>query len=165
MNYGNRTALLFLALLSLAAGAVDAREVSATKSDLPLSPELIELLRSEMRALVAGIQFLPVGISTADWKSVASTGRQIAGSYILEQQISPAQKAELDASLPAHFKRLDADFHQEAEKLEAAAMNHDAQLAAFHYYRLIEACTTCHTLYAPSKFPGFSAAAEPVHAH
>jgi len=79
-----------------------------------------------------------------DWKSVADTSTKIARSYILEQKLTPAQKTELNTSLPEHFKRLDAQFHLEAKKLEAAALNHDAQLATFHYYRLIETCTACH---------------------
>ena len=165
MYYMNRVTLLFIALLYLGVGAVNAQESSITESDLQLSPELIELLRSEMRALLSGIQLLPVGIATADWKSVADTSAQITRSYILEQKLTPAQKKELNTSLPEHFERLDAHFHLEAKKLEAAALNHDAQLSAFHYYRLIETCTACHRLYAPSRFPGFSSAKKHAHEH
>jgi hypothetical protein len=165
MYYINRVTLLFIGLLSLCVGAVNAQEVPATKSDLQLSPDLVELLRAEMREILIGVQSLPVGIATADWKSVADTSAIITGSYILEQKLTPAQKTELNISLPEHFKRLDAQFHLEAKKLEAAALNHDAQLATFHYYRLIETCTACHTNYAPSRFPGFSALKKHSHEH
>lgn len=161
----NRIALIFLGTFSLNVGLVSAQEVPVAKSDLELSPELMELLRAEMRALLSGVQSLPVGIATADWKSVADASGQIGASYILDQKLTPAQKKELNTSLPEHFKRLDAHFHLEAKKLEAAAANHDAQLSAFHYYRLIETCTACHTIYAPSKFPGFSPDAKHEHNH
>lgn len=163
MYYIKRIIFIFLSVLSLGIGSVSAQEAPSAKGDLQLSPELIELLRAEMRALLSGIQTLPVGIATGDWKSVAGTSAQIRASYILDQKLTPVQRKELSTSLPEHFKRLDSQFHLEAEKLEAAAANHDAQLSAFHYYRLIETCTACHTIYAPSKFPGFSSVAK--HAH
>jgi hypothetical protein len=129
----NHITLIFLSALFLSVWSVNAQEVPAAKGDLQLSPELIELLRAEMRALLSGVQSLPVGIATADWKSVADTGAQIKTSYILDQKLTPAQKKELSNSLPEYFKRLDSNFHLEAKKLEAAAANHDAQLSAFHY--------------------------------
>ena len=158
MYYVNRKTFLILGMLCICVGPVNAQEAITTKNDLGLSPELIQLLRAEMRELLGGIQSIPVGIATADWESVATTSARIRGSYILEQELTPAQKNELDTSLPEHFKRLDSHFH-----LEAAAVNHDAQLSAFHYHRLIETCTACHALYAPSRFPGFSE--EKKHAH
>lgn len=160
----NCITLLLLGVLTLSVGSVSAQTPTA-KGDLQLSPELIELLRAEMRALLIGVQSLPVGIATADWKSVADTSAQIRGSYILEQKLTPAQKKELSTALPEHFKRLDSHFHLEAGKLEAAALNHDAQLSAFYYYRLIESCTACHMQYAPSRFPDFSPAKKHAHEH
>jgi hypothetical protein len=165
MFYMNRIAFILLSALSIGIGSVSAQEVPAEKGDLQLSPELIELLRAEMRALLNGVQSLPIGIATGDWKSVADTSAHISASYILDQKLTTAQRKELGTSLPEHFKRLDSQFHLEAKKLEAAAANHDAQLSAFHYYRLIETCTDCHTIYAPSRFPGFSSAAKHAHDH
>ena len=162
--HNKRIKFLFLCALTLCVGSVNAQQPTA-KDELQLSPKIIELLRAEMRALLVGVQSLPVGIATADWKSVADTSAQIRGSYILEQKLTPAQKKELSTALPEHFKRLDSRFHIEAGKLEAAALNHDAQLSAFHYYRLIESCTACHMQYAPSRFPGFSPAKKQAHEH
>lgn len=165
MCYINRKAFLLISMLCIGVGPVNAQEAITTKDDLGLSPELIQLLRAEMRELLGGIQSIPVGIATADWESVATTSARIRGSYILEQELTPAQKKELDTKLPEHFKRLDSHFHLEAEKLEAAAVNHDPQLSAFHYHRLIETCTACHALYAPSRFPGFSEEKKHAHGH
>lgn len=165
MFYTNRVTLLIFCVLFMGTGTVNAQEKHTRKSELHLSPELIELLRTEMRSLLGGIQSISAGIATADWKRIADTSAQIKASYILKQKLTHAQKKELDTALPEHFKRLDSQFHLEAGKLEAAALNHDAQLTAFHYYRLIESCTTCHTLYAPSRFPGFSPARKHTHEH
>lgn len=161
----NRIAFMLLGAILSGLIPASAEEAPAAKQNLHLSPELTELLREEMRAILGGVQSLPEGIATADWKSVARTGAEISASYILDRKLTQAQRKELGTSLPEHFRRLDSDFHLEARKLEAAALNHDAQLTAFHYYRLIEACAGCHTLYAPSRFPGFAPAAKHAHDH
>jgi len=161
----NRITLIFLCAITFNGVPVSAQETPSAKHVLRLSPGLLELLRAEMRALLSGVQSLPAGIATADWKSVAETSSRIRASYILDQNLTLAQRKELSTSLPEHFKRLDSDFHLEAKKLEAAALNHDAQLSSFHFYRLIETCTTCHAIYATSKFPGFSPAAKQTHDH
>lgn len=161
----NRFALLFLAAIGLNSVAVSAQEASSGKHALHLSPQLMELLRAEMQALLSGVQLLSAGIATADWRGVADTSARISASYILEQKLTPGQREELANSLPEHFKMLDSNFHLEAKKLEAAAMRHDPQLSSFHYYRLIESCTVCHTIYAASAFPGFANADEGGHRH
>ena len=165
MVYMNHLAHIVLCAILLCGIPVHAQEASGGKHDLHLSAGLMELLRNEMRALLDGVQSLPAGIATADWKRVADTSARIRATYILEQALTAAQKQELDTSLPEHFKRLDSDFHHEAMKLEAAARDHNAQLASFHYYRLLEACTACHAVYAASRFPGFSSAQKHAHDH
>lgn len=157
----NRITLIFLCIITLGGMSASAQEATSGERELQLSPELEDLLRAEMRALLSGVQSLPAGIATADWKSVADTSARISASYILEQKLTPAQRTELGTSLPEHFKKMDSDFHLKARKLEAAAMNHDARLAAFHFYGLIETCTVCHTAYAASRFPGFAPVATP----
>ncbi|SHE66814.1 hypothetical protein SAMN04487965_0392 [Microbulbifer donghaiensis] len=161
----SRIIFFFLTVLTFAVGADTSKEASAEKDNIQLSPELMELLRAEMRALLGAVQIIPVGIATADWETVADTSAQIRGSYILNQKITPDQKKELASSLPEHFKRMDSYFHLQAMKLEDAAMNHDADLSTFYYYRLIETCTACHSIYATSKFPNFSFDGKRAHEH
>jgi hypothetical protein len=50
---------------------------------------------------------------------------------------------------------LDEDFHLRANNLKRAAMAHDAGAATFQFSRLLEACTTCHTRFAQTRFPAF----------
>jgi len=165
MIFLKRTTFIFLITMVFCYVPASAQEPPPAKNDLQLSPELIEVLRAEMRALLTGIQSLAGAIATADWKSVADKSAQISASYILDQKLTPAQRNELNVSLPEYFKRLDSGFHLEAKKLEAAATNRDEQLATFHYYRLIESCTACHAIYAVSRFPGFKPSGEATHEH
>ncbi len=165
MNSIKHAVFVLLSISIFAGLPVAAQETTADHYELKLSPRLMELLRAEMKAIVVGVQYLPVGIAAAEWHKVAKTGEQISASYILEQKLTPAMRTELDTALPGHFKRLDMEFHHEAKKLQSAAMNHNAQLAAFHYYRLIEACTECHAAFAVAKFPGFAAPARAEHRH
>jgi len=165
MIFLKRTTFIFLITMVFCYVPASAQEPHPAKNDLQLSPELIEVLRAEMRALLTGIQSLAAAIATADWKNVADTSAQIRASYILDQKLTPAQRNELNVSLPEYFKRLDSGFHLEAKKLEAAATNRDEQLATFHYYRLIESCTACHAIYAVSRFPGFKPSGEATHEH
>jgi len=152
---------------SLAAGSacIHAAEDRAPGQHVSLSPDLLELLRAEMREISTGVQAVAAALATADWESIRETGEKIRASYLMEQQLTPAQAAELEHALPGQFRRLDADFHQRAERLGAAAAAHDPELAAFHYSRLIESCARCHALYARDRFPGFAPAATQDHRH
>lgn len=133
--------------------------------NLALSANLMDLLRTEMREILSGVQSIPAAIAMADWKLVADISNQISSSYILAQKITPAQRKELHTKLPEYFKRMDESFHLEAGRLELAARNHDPQLVAFHYYRLIESCTSCHAAYATKRFPGFLPEKQIEHHH
>ena len=133
--------------------------------NLELSAGLMDLLRTEMREILSGVQSMPSGIAMADWKKIAEISSNIKSSYILAREITPEQRKELQQKLPEYFKKLDENFHAEAGKLELAARNHDPQLVAFHYYRLIESCASCHSAYAAKRFPGFLPEKKTEHHH
>jgi cytochrome c556 len=144
---------------SLGAGPVQtfAAETQVARQDLKLSPEVLKLLRSEMGEIAGGVQGIALSLAIADWKSIQETSKKIRASYIMEKQLTAAQAGELEQVLPKHFKQLDSEFHQRAEKLGEAAAAHDPELVAFHYSRLIESCALCHAAYAKSRFPAFAA--------
>jgi cytochrome c556 len=142
-----------------------AQQPVAEAGDIQLSPQLRELLRTEMREIASGTQILSLALASADWKTVASTSAKIRTSYILEKKLSAAQRHELERALPPGFKELDGEFHARAEKLGAAAAAHDSELAAFHFYRMVESCASCHASYAKSRFPGFSPEKPAAHRH
>lgn len=151
---------------SLLAGASTAFSADpAAQHGVHLSPALLTLLRSEMQEINTGVQGIAPAIAAGDWKTIQHTGEQIRTSYIMEKQLTPAQAKELNAALPAHFKQLDRDFHRRADQLSAAAKARDAELAAFHYSRMLESCAACHAQYAPARFPGFATTPQPQAEH
>ena len=142
-----------------------AAEPHAVRRDIELSPDVSNLLRAEMGEIAGGIQGIALSLVTADWMSIQETSRKIQASYIMEKKLTAAQAKELEQALPEYFKQLDTEFHQRAERLGEAAAAHDSELVAFHYSRLIESCTVCHSAYAKSRFPGFSSPAHQGHSH
>lgn len=140
-----------------------AAEPLAPHQGIELSPDLLNLLRAEMREIAGGVQGIALSLATANWMSIQETSTKIRASYIMEKKLTAAQTKELEQALPEHFKQLDAEFHQRAEKLGAAAAAHDPELVAFQYSRLIESCALCHSAYAKSRFPGFSSPAQQDH--
>jgi hypothetical protein len=158
--------VLFVCLsLLLVESTVIAKPAGQPNPQLPLSAELMGLLRAEMQALLGAVQTIPAGIATGDWHQVVETSAQVGASYILEQKLTASQRQELKDKLPALFKHMDAAFHAEAKKLEAAAKQHNAQLASFHYYRMLETCSACHADFASTRFPGFAQPAGHEHGH
>ena len=142
-----------------------AAEPHATHQVIELTPDTLNLLRSEMKEIAGGMQAMSFSIATADWKSVQAISAKIRTSYIMEQKLTSSQKKELGRALPEHFKLLDAEFHQRAEKLGIAAAAHDSELTVFHYSRLVESCVRCHSAYASKRFPGFAAPTPKSHHH
>lgn len=134
-----------------------AAESHSQQDGIVLSPDVLNLLREEMREIAGGVQGVALSLATADWKSIEETSARIRASYIMEKKLTSAQAKELENALPEQFKRLDAEFHQRADKLGAAAAAHDPELAVFHYSRLVESCIRCHASFAVKRFPGFAA--------
>jgi len=140
-------------------------EDEAANPDFALSPKLHQLLRAEMNELSGGIKSLAHSLAIADWKAIEQTSEKMHGSYIMKQSLTPAQAMELKQTLPHQFKQLDAAFHARAKKLHQAAVAKDAELAAFHYFRLVDGCIGCHAAFATHRFPGFTQHPEERHEH
>jgi cytochrome c556 len=146
------------------APSLQAEEPATGLSGYSMSPGLLELFRAEMRELLAGSQAIAAALPVADWTSISATSEQMQKSYVLERQLTDAQRDELE-SLPAQFKALDEQFHRGTEKLAHAASQQDAQLVAFYFARLLEECTQCHATYAQTRFPGFPQESVDAHHH
>ena len=129
-----------------------------------LSPEVRTAFIAEMQNLDSCLQRAVSAVARADWAGAERAAQEIKGSFILEQRLRPEQLAELHKVLPAAFLALDRRFHEQAERLAAAARNADAELAVFSTYKLTEACVSCHAQYAHHRFPGL-AAPNAVHDH
>ena len=96
MIFPDRTTFIFLVTMVFGCMSAGAQETRSTQNDLHLSPQLADLLRAEMRALLIGIQSIASDIATADWKTVADKSAKIRASYILDQKLTPGQREELD---------------------------------------------------------------------
>lgn len=162
--YSTKLAVLatFIYLVCATAWAADQH---AHSGPIELSPELTRLLRAEMAELSGAVQTVAAAIAAGDWEAVESTSAKMHDSYIMRQSLTPAQAAELNAALPEHFKHLDGAFHARSRRLGEAAAKHDAELAAFQFSRLLEACAQCHAAYASERFPGFSRQDDAPHGH
>lgn len=128
----------------------------AYSADMKLSPQVLELLRAEMREVSDGVQAMAFSIASGDWRAIQDTSARIRASYIMEKQLTPVQARELESALPPRFKALDAEFHDRAGKLGAAAAARDAKLVIAQYSRMLESCTVCHAEFAKSRFPNFA---------
>jgi cytochrome c556 len=142
-----------------------AAEMLAESGAVELSPDLLELLRAEMREISGGIQNVAVSVATGDWNSIRESSEKMRSSYIMQRKLTTAQASELEQALPGRFTELDMEFHQRAEKLAAAAAARDPELVVFHYARLLESCVRCHSAYAAKRFPGFASQTPQGHHH
>ena len=119
-----------------------------------LSPQLTELLVEEMQLIEKGMMSLVPAIAAGSWQEVAVIGDRIHDSYIMKQKLSPAQLEELHHSLPEAFQEMDQGFHRAAGMLAHAARVRNADVVNFYFYKLVEACVSCHTKFATHRFPG-----------
>jgi len=165
MTFKTIQMIVALAATVLFCNTAYTEEAPEPHNTINLSPETLNLLRAEMRELAVASQAMVISYVSGDWKSIQRISEQIRASYVMEQNLTDSQKQELAEKLPERFKRLDADFHSRADRLESAATNENSELVAFHYYRLLESCATCHSEYAALRFPGFSSSESDIHQH
>lgn len=159
---------LFFAVLGIifvGSTIAHAEEPPASPNDLQLSQEVQSLLQAEMREIAVAVQAVALSVATGNWESIKSISENIRTSYVMQKNLTDSQRHELEDQLPDYFKRLDAEFHARAEKLGLAAAANDPETVAFQYYRLIEACATCHATFAKTRFPGFSSISPEKHQH
>ena len=97
-----------------------------------------------------------VAIASGNWQEVADIGEHIRHSYIMQQQLTDAQLAELHHELPPAFQELDQTFHRSAGMLAHAAEMKNAEVVNFYFYKLTDTCVACHRKFAADRFPGLA---------
>ena len=160
---GLRTAMIAAALQMVSAAGMAGE--SAATDDLHLSAATTALLQAEMREIAGASQALVYAIASGDWHAIERISDQIRASYVMEKELSAAQREELEAGLPGHFKALDAEFHARGEKLGSAAAVRDPELVTYQLSRMLETCVSCHSRYARQRFPGFAPPQQDHHQH
>jgi hypothetical protein len=131
-----------------------------------LSPELRGLFREEMVALQGAMLELVPAIVSGDSESAARLAERMRAGYVLAQKLTKSQGEEIERILPEGFLERDAEFHDLAGALAAAAHERRAPLVSFYFYKLTESCVGCHARYALHRFPGYAKPeATPAHQH
>lgn len=118
-----------------------------------LSPEVRALLVEEMQQLDKAMSALSPEISSGNWSRISEIAAQMRDSFILKKKLTPEQGKELHGKLSEAFIERDRAFHTSAGRLVEAAEQHNGELTAFYFYRLMEGCVGCHAKYAPQRFP------------
>ena len=146
--------------------AVNARHAKSQLSqNAHLSPDLLSLLNQEMGLIQKGMMDLVPAIAAGEWDNIATIGKKIEASFILKQKLTDAQKEELNQVLPEQFVEMDMDFHKSAEMLAHAAETKNADVVNFYFYKMNDACVSCHEKYAAERFPGLAKGDEKGHRH
>ena len=146
---------LFVPLQALAEDIAHHGSDASSNQALRLSPELREILVAEMLAVQDGMKSLIPAISSGNWQAIAEIGRKLHDSYVMKQKLSKSQIEELHHSLPVAFQELDHSFHHSAGMLAHAADEKNADVVNFYFFKLNEACVSCHSKFATHRFPGF----------
>jgi mono/diheme cytochrome c family protein len=119
-----------------------------------LTPKLDRLLRQEMQAIDRAMGTIFSAIVTGDHTTVADKAERIHASFILKQNLTPADKRDLKAAVPKAFLKLDQAFHRDAAELAEAARAGDARRELAVFQKMGRACVTCHSRYVTDRFPG-----------
>lgn len=121
-----------------------------------LTPKLQELLQKEMLSVNEAAQEMLAALVAGDNAQVASLAQQIHDSFILQQSMTPEDKAHLMAVAPDEFVNMDQAFHEISGELAQAARDGNRAVQLELFGRMVEACTACHSRYATDRFPSFA---------
>lgn len=151
------TAAALTLALSLAGGAPSQEAAPQTQ---PVGPKLTEklrdMLRREMNAVLsAGLQIQDALVRGEDAR-VAELAQSIHDSFILAQEMTPEDRADLRAAVPAAFVERDQAFHELTGELAAAARESDGARQRQLFGEVVTACAACHERYATDRFPAFA---------
>jgi hypothetical protein len=149
---------LFSSACSIAEEKENIHQQNTQNLNLPM--DIKQLLKKEMLAVEKGMQKLISTIAAGDWQQTAVIGKQIQASYLMKQELTDEQMKHLHHILPKQFVKLDHSFHHYAGMLAHAAEVKNADLVSFYFYKMNDSCIQCHSSYAQTKFPGFSASTD-----
>lgn len=153
----SKTAMLTLIplLLAMAALAIaDAGQADRINVGAELPPRIRALLIQEMQEIDKASQQIHAAIVQGDHDTVALKAQAIHDSFIMEQEMSPADEEALLAAVPKAFLALDEELHELSSKLAEAARARDTKLQMQKFAQMTKGCVGCHSTYASARFPG-----------
>lgn len=145
------SALLVLALVTpLSAGG----EPDPVGPKLP--PRVRGLLVQEMVAVLEATREIVAAIVRGEDNVVAQRAQAIHDSFILQQEMTEADRRALIDAVPGDFVQRDRAFHALTGELAEAARQGNGPRQRELFARMIEACVACHSRYATDRFPGLA---------
>jgi hypothetical protein len=129
------------------------------------TPSTRNALIKEMHSINKNYQELVSNLSQGKWKKVIENSHNIHSAFILKQELSEEDMADLHLILPERFIEMDSKFHDHALKLAMAAKAKDGELASIYSGKMMDGCVSCHQVYAKDRFEGFSTHEEATHEH
>jgi len=151
-------ALLALALVAGKPAAAQDAAVDAAAAEAvgPKLPQRVRgILLEEMAAVLGATQQILDALVRGEDATVAEQAQAIHDSFILEQEMTDADRQALLAAVPSAFVERDQAFHQLAADLAAAGRDGDDARQHELFQAMVEACAGCHARYATNLFPGF----------
>ncbi|MCL4685672.1 cytochrome c [Myxococcota bacterium] len=121
-----------------------------------LTPKLQDLLRQEMLSVQQASQDILLALVSGDDARVAERAQKIHDSFILQQSMTPEDRAHLMAVAPEDFVTRDRAFHGLSAELATAARAGDRPAQRERFRRMIDSCVECHERYATDRFPEFA---------
>lgn len=148
------TIRITLAAIALSAVATVSAEEPADPVTAALSGETRVVLIKEMQAIAAAMGRIHTAMVTGDHATVQKEAGNIHDSFVLNQELSDAQRKEIGTKLPADFIAADRTFHQLSAHLAEAGKQKAPRLERLWFQEMTRACQSCHTDYAGNRFPG-----------
>ena len=116
------------------------------------SKELQQLLSTEMSYIKSGMDEILYGIISGDYAKISQVAAKIQHSYILQDSITPAQKAEMKQTFSPKFMEYDMEFHESAQDLANFAEFEDKKSVLQTYSNMVNQCIRCHETFATFRF-------------
>jgi len=148
------TTVLLAATLVLVSPVRAADEQTAEPIGPALPDRVRGLLLQEMHAIKAASKAILEALVRGRDAVVADKAQAIHDSFILKQEMTKADRKALMAAVPEDFVERDRAFHRLTGRLANAARDGDEARQRALFSDMIEACTGCHSRYAPNRFPG-----------
>lgn len=149
------TVILLSAMLAMAAFAVaGTKQTTPINVGAELPSKLRVLLIQEMQAIDKASQQIHSAIVQGHHDVVAEKAQAIHDSFIMAQQMTPADESALLAAVPKAFLTRDEELHELSAKLAQAGRAHDTARQMQLFSEMTKGCTACHKAYATARFPG-----------
>lgn len=155
MRFAKMTSALAAALV-LASAVPGAAQDGAEPVGPKLPPKVRGLLLQEMNAVLGATHEILDALVRGQDAVVAEKARAIHDSFILKQEMTPADRQALKEAVPEAFVERDQAFHALTGRLAKAARRGDAARQQALFADMVEACAACHARYATNRFPAFA---------